>query len=473
MLSQRSKETSHSEAVLDGALFGLAFCLAFALRTRLDLPVFVLPVEQQHLAPHLTIALLAIPTFWILAGRVGLYEPLRSKGYFEIAWLVARSIALTGLLLGTTIFVLKVAVFSRAIFLLFLAFAFALILGAKLVLRFSATRAPVPGGSLSKVLIVGTGPQALDIRRRLETRPEYHLDVVGHVTGPSETGAPSEMAVLGSVHDLSGLVEQRVIDDVIFAVPVSDLAACARHVAWCEEVGVNVHFEIDFVRALVGRAHATTIDGIPMLTISSTPRDPIALVVKRLVDVTIAAAALALASPLLALIALAVRVDSSGPSLFRQRRTGLNGREFTLLKFRTMVLGAEDRRQELERHNELDGPAFKMRQDPRVTSFGRFLRASSLDELPQLWNVLVGDMSLVGPRPLPTHELRRVERWQRRRQSMKPGLTCLWQISGRSDVGFEQWMRLDLLYIDTWSLKLDLAILLRTLPAVMMARGAR
>jgi lipopolysaccharide/colanic/teichoic acid biosynthesis glycosyltransferase len=182
---------------------------------------------------------------------------------------------------------------------------------------------------------------------------------------------------------------------------------------------------------------------------------------------------LGLLSPLLAIVAVAVRFDSPGPVLFRQRRVGLNGREFTLYKFRSMRVGAEDELHGLRAHNEADGPVFKMREDPRVTGVGRFIRRMSIDELPQLWNVFRGEMSVVGPRPPIPEEVRRYQRWQRRRLSMKPGITCTWQVSGRSDLEFDRWMELDLAYIDTWSLWGDLQIVARTIPAVLLRRGAR
>lgn len=474
MLSQRSKETAYAEASLDGALFGLAFTLASVLRSRLDMPFFApSPVTPEQFGPHLALALLAIPTFWTLAGRAGLYEPLRTRGYLDIAWIVARSIALTGLLLGTTIFVLRVGPFSRAIFFLFLMFSFALVAGSKLLLRLAAHRMPSSDQAMRNVLIVGVGDEALDLRRRLEAHPEYALRVIGHVPGPSEAVRPGvPVGALGSLDDLARIVEERVIDDVLFVVPAAQLPACEKQVAWCEEVGISVHLKMDLVRTLFARSYATIVDGVPMLTISCTPRDPVALVAKRLFDVVVSAAALVVLSPILVACSLAVALTSPGGVVFRQERVGLNGRAFTLYKFRTMIRDAEARKAGLAALNEFDGPAFKIKLDPRVTMVGRFLRTSSLDELPQLWNILRGDMSLVGPRPIVPSELKQVERWQRRRLSMKPGLTCLWQISGRSDLSFEEWMRLDLLYIDSWSLGLDFAILLRTVPAVMLARGA-
>jgi exopolysaccharide biosynthesis polyprenyl glycosylphosphotransferase len=190
-------------------------------------------------------------------------------------------------------------------------------------------------------------------------------------------------------------------------------------------------------------------------------------------DIVLASALLVLLSPVMLIVALAVKLSSPGPVLFRQIRCGLNGRPFVFLKFRSMYVDAEHLKAGLQAQNEMDGPAFKMRRDPRVTPVGRFLRRTSLDELPQLWNILKGEMSFVGPRPAVEEEVEQYEPWQRRRLSMKPGLTCLWQISGRNELTFDEWMRLDLEYIDNWSLWLDLQIALKTIPAVLFGRGAR
>jgi exopolysaccharide biosynthesis polyprenyl glycosylphosphotransferase len=224
---------------------------------------------------------------------------------------------------------------------------------------------------------------------------------------------------------------------------------------------------------MLSRTFVGEFEGTPMLTLESTPSDPIPLALKRALDVAGALVGLVLLSPVFLAAALAVRLSSPGPVLYRQDRVGLNGRVFKILKFRSMYADADRRLAELRAHNEMDGPVFKMANDPRMTPVGRWLRRYSLDELPQLWNVLVGEMSLVGPRPPIPDEVQAYERWQRRRLSMKSGITCLWQVEGRNDIDFETWMKLDMEYIDNWSLALDMKILLKTIPVVLLARGAR
>jgi exopolysaccharide biosynthesis polyprenyl glycosylphosphotransferase len=317
------------------------------------------------------------------------------------------------------------------------------------------------------------GPEAQEVRLKLQTHDELGMKIVGHLPGPF----PAPMAVdpdleVGGLMELKQIIEDRVVDDVIFAIPVVESLSCEREIGWCEEVGVTVHLRADLVRTLFARMYPSDLDGTPMLTISATPRQPAALLLKRVIDLMASSAALIALAPVFLVTGILVKSSSRGPVFFRQRRVGLNGRHFILYKFRSMYQDAEDRRAALESRNEMTGPVFKIKHDPRITPLGKWLRRFSIDELPQFWNVLRGDMSLVGPRPPIPEEVKKYERWQRRRLSMKPGITCLWQVSGRNGVAFDDWMRLDLAYIDTWSLRLDVQILLRTVPVVLTARGA-
>jgi exopolysaccharide biosynthesis polyprenyl glycosylphosphotransferase len=215
-------------------------------------------------------------------------------------------------------------------------------------------------------------------------------------------------------------------------------------------------------------------DGFPLLSFSTTPTNEALLFVRRILDIILAGFILVIFGPLVMLpAAILIKLTSSGPVFFKQTRCGLNGRQFVMYKFRSMVTNAEQLRVELEGLNEMDGPVFKSSRDPRITGVGKIIRRRSIDELPQIFNVLRGDMSLVGPRPPLPAEVAKYERWQRRRLSMKPGMTCLWQISGRNEVSFDDWMKLDLTYIDNWSLLLDLKILLKTVPVVLLGRGAK
>ena len=249
-------------------------------------------------------------------------------------------------------------------------------------------------------------------------------------------------------------------------------AALSRLAAACDELGVRLSLDASFLGVRFGSAELREVGPIGLVSFARGRATGLELALKRTIDVVGAAVGLVVAAPALLALMLLVRRHDGGPALYAQRRVGLHGRPFTLYKLRSMRVGADEQQPALAARNEVHGPAFKLRADPRVTPIGRFLRRSSLDELPQLFNVLRGDMSLVGPRPPLPAEVAAYEPWQVRRLSMRPGLTGLWQVSGRSDLPFDRWMQLDLAYIDRWSLGLDLVVLLRTVPAVLSGRGA-
>jgi exopolysaccharide biosynthesis polyprenyl glycosylphosphotransferase len=325
------------------------------------------------------------------------------------------------------------------------------------------------------VVIGGTGDDAVALAESLETEQGAVFQVRGFVSeGPADPGrALGRWTVLGSYSELPAIASKLPVDEVFLLPTSGPLEAQLPLIQQCEAMGMSVHLRLSPFEKTISRLELAEVGGGDYLRFTTAPRSSAALLAKRILDVAVAAALLAVLSPFLFVVALVVRLTSRGAAIFRQERAGMNGRVFTLYKFRTMVEGAERDRDKLESKNEMEGPVFKIKEDPRVTGLGRVLRRTSIDELPQLWNVVKGDMSLVGPRPLPLYEVEKFEPWQRRRMSMRPGITCLWQVSGRSRViSFADWMKLDLEYVDRWSLALDLQILLRTVPAVLGARGA-
>jgi exopolysaccharide biosynthesis polyprenyl glycosylphosphotransferase len=276
------------------------------------------------------------------------------------------------------------------------------------------------------------------------------------------------------LYELGDVLAKEAVDEVFVALPVERYSNIVDGVVQqCEEQGIMVRVRTPMFNLRIARTHIDDLDGVPVISIHSGPQEGWQLFVKRLIDAVGSAFLVILLSPLLLLVSLLIKATSPGPVFFRQERLGLNKRRIKLLKFRTMVPDADKQQRELEHLNEAEGPVFKIKNDPRVTAVGRFLRRFSIDELPQLFNVLTGEMSLVGPRPLPIRDVERIDaQWHKRRFSVKPGLTCLWQVNGRSDVNFERWVRLDLEYIDRWSLGLDMKILAKTIPAVMRGSGA-
>jgi exopolysaccharide biosynthesis polyprenyl glycosylphosphotransferase len=273
---------------------------------------------------------------------------------------------------------------------------------------------------------------------------------------------------------LDAVVADHAVDEVLIALPIDKHAPLVESIVRrCEEQGITVRVRTEMSTLHIARSYLDELEGVPVVTIQSGPQDGWQLVVKRLIDIVGSAALLLLLIPLFVVVALLIKLDSPGPVFFAQERVGFNKRRFRIVKYRTMLDGSDQRQHMLEHLNEAEGPVFKIKYDPRITRVGRFLRRFSIDELPQLINVLKGDMSLVGPRPLPVRDVKKIDlQWHKRRFSIKPGITCLWQVNGRSDIGFNDWVRMDLDYIDKWSLGLDLKILILTIPAVFRGPGA-
>lgn len=273
---------------------------------------------------------------------------------------------------------------------------------------------------------------------------------------------------------LESVLRYQSVDEVLISLPPSRYGALVEKIVnRCEEEGVIVRLRAELFELRTAKAYADELEGLPVLTFRSGPQEDWRLMAKRIIDIVSSSVLLFALAPLFLIVAALIKWSSPGPVFFTQERIGLNKRRFEMLKFRTMVNGAEKQQSALEQLNEAQGPVFKIKNDPRVTSLGKFLRRFSVDELPQLINVLKGDMSLVGPRPLPVRDVERIDSVShKRRFSIKPGLTCLWQVNGRSNIGFEEWVRMDLEYIDQWSLGLDMLILLKTIPAVFRGPGA-
>src|SRR6266850_2662983 len=274
--------------------------------------------------------------------------------------------------------------------------------------------------------------------------------------------------------ELQSMLDTEPVDEVFVSLPMDKYGHVIEAIVQlCQEQGIVVRVQPDLSLRTFVKPYIGEFGGVPFVTVRSVPPDGWPLFIKRLIDVVGGAALLVGLAPLLAIAALLIKIDSPGPILFRQERIGLNKRRFQLLKFRTMVVGADQQQHGMEQLNEANGPVFKIKDDPRITRLGKFLRRYSIDELPQLFNVLNGDMSLVGPRPLPVRDVERINvQWHKRRFSVKPGITCLWQVNGRSDVSFEHWVQLDLEYIDKWCLGLDIKILIKTVPVVLRGSGA-
>ncbi len=376
------------------------------------------------------------------------------------------------LLLFSVIFALKLEYISRLLLIFYVGFDLLLMILFRLLMRAMGERLAHWLAEERSFLIVGDTPGAREIGKILESGDRLGARLFGFVSIRGEDVGRAGSDPVYRIEEVPDLIRRHVIDEVIFAVSREELEKLEETFLFCEQEGVKTRVWLNVFPHSTSHVYLERLHGIPLLTFSSTPADESLLFLKRAVDVFMAGGLLVVLSPLLLLLSVAVFLTSRGPVFYRQERCGLGGRRFTLFKFRSMRAGADEMREELEALNERDGAAFKIRHDPRCTLLGAWMRRFSLDELPQLWNVLKGDMSFVGPRPPIPEEVEKYEGWQRRRLRMKPGLTCLWALEGRSELSFRRWMELDLQYIDHWSPALDWKIILKTIPVVLSGRGA-
>jgi exopolysaccharide biosynthesis polyprenyl glycosylphosphotransferase len=475
VLKERAKVVAYWVWTADLVLTTVAFFLAWWLRSYVapQLAPSIFPTELYPLSRYLGLLplVLAIWTFLLVTREA--YTSRRTVALASEVWQVVQVVGGGTLTLAAAGWLLRLDFVSRPFLILFATLNLAFLLTEKLILRLVARRVRNRGYNYRSLLIVGINPRAEEVARIISDHPHWGLKLVGFIAPNGEHGEEvAGIPVLGSADDLPRILQDEVVDEVIFALSRRQLEEFEESFLLCSELGIRARVALYFPH-MKARVVLEELEGIPLLTFTNTPGAPFPMFLKRLQDLSVSTLGIVLAAPLMPLIAIAIKLGSRGPVLFSQVRCGLNGRRFRLLKFRTMYEGADKRLDEVAHLNEVEGPAFKARRDPRVTSVGRALRRLSLDELPQLFNVFLGDMSLVGPRPPIPQEVDRYERWQRRRLSMKPGITGLWQVSGRAGLDdFNRWIALDLAYIDQWSLWLDFKILLRTIPAVLSTRGA-
>ncbi len=325
------------------------------------------------------------------------------------------------------------------------------------------------------VMVAGLGESARRVGEALEHARKYGVRLAGFLADESGA-APERVRLQGDypvypIGELRTLLRRQVIDEIIFAVDTRRLAELEEVLVLCDEEGVRTRVAVDYFPHLNSKVYLERLGDTPLLTFSAAPHDEVRLLAKRAIDVAVAAVGLIVLAPFMAIIAALIRLTSPGPAVFKQVRCGLNGRRFTFYKFRSMIRDAEQLKPSLA-HLSQKSTAFKIPGDPRLTPLGRLLRKFSIDEWPQLWNVLKGDMALVGPRPAVPEEVEHYTGWQRRRLRMRPGMTCLWALKGRDEVDFETWMKMDMQYMDHWSLALDCRILLLTIPKVLTGKGA-
>jgi exopolysaccharide biosynthesis polyprenyl glycosylphosphotransferase len=450
--------------LMDACLFALSFWLAFELRTDdriIDL--FGLIPFNSPFESYVWLYLVLIPAAPLVLESQGFYNRANLCSRRSTYWPLFKSCFYLTLGLILALFLSRMWI-ARWVVVWFGFISFAFILVKEELLRLAMRSEFAQAQYRRRFLLVGTPAETARMEAELENRPEEGIEIVARLN-LNET----------PVERLSEVLHEHSVNGVILSAKRSYFEEVETAIRACELEGVEVWLIADFFLTQISRTSFDDFYGRPVLVFRTAPEASWQGVLKQLLDFIGAIILLLLTSPVLAVVALLVKLTSPGPVFFKQQRSGLNGNPFTLYKFRTMVTNAEQLKHELAAMNEMSGPVFKVTNDPRVTAIGRILRKFSLDEFPQLYNVLRGEMSLVGPRPLPVDEVKRFnDLSHRRRLSVKPGLTCLWQISGRNNVkDFRDWVRLDLEYIDNWSLWLDLKILCRTVPIVLTGAGAK
>ncbi len=471
MLQKQVLFLNRIHVLLDLVTTALVFIFTYHLRANF---IYLTKLEVGKFKEYAWLLLVILPAWWLWLKIFGAYRSQRTASVGEILALTFKASLYGVLTIIAFLFVFKVQMVSRLMVLIFgfMAVLFLSIekIAVLLLLRFMRSR----GYNFMHALIVGSGAEAIRAIDTLHYHPEWGLKVIGIVNN-NHVGAANEIGgikVLGGFRDVPKIIESHIVDEVVCAVPFNSLADLKDVLYICEQSGVTVRIAVELFETIIAKAYFEDFGGIPVLTFRSTSLKVEELFVKHAFDRIASLLLLMILSPLFLTISIFIKLTSKGPVLFRQKRVGLYGRNFTLYKFRSMVYNAEELREKYEHLNEARGPVFKICGDPRITKVGKFLRRTSLDELPQIVNVLSGRMSLVGPRPPIPQEVAKYSWSDRRRLSMKPGITGLWQVSGRSDIAFEDWMKLDLKYIDNWSLKEDFLLLIKTLPALFTGKGA-
>ena len=462
------------------AAFIVSYFLTLHLRGLFELGemAYALSYDMQGLLffmkKNVVLLIGSVPVWLLFLSFHGAYKDIRTKTILREFFIVAKTSLFATITLGSFIFIFKLTLTSRLFIATNIVVTSLFITIMKGVVNKIFEHIHQSGYNQINLLIVGTGKRAREFIKTVKKHANWGLNIVGLID--DEHGLFGQdiegFRVLGRIQDIPFILHRIVVDRVIFVVPRLWLNRIDEAILACEREGISTSISMDLYNLRIAKVHQTDFSGFPLLEFETFSAKEWQLFIKRVLDIFISVVSLILFSPLILITIIAIKSTSKGPILFAQERSGLNGRKFNVYKFRTMIVGAEFKKKELEKMNEMDGPVFKIKKDPRITQVGRFLRKFSIDEIPQLINVLKGDMSIVGPRPPLPVEVELYKMWQRRRLSLKPGLTCIWQVSGRNKIRFEKWMEMDLEYIDKWSLWLDFKILFKTFFVVLFGYGA-
>lgn len=461
-------------AVVDVLLINLAFVLAYWVRYDLQLFRAVDPAFDVPYYVYLPFVALFTMLLILVYRQQGIYRLRRHVSWIDEFYGIIHGTATGTIITIVFIFLYRPAFYSRIIFIYTGVFAI-VFLGISRWFKVAMLRHMRRQGiGVRRVLIVGAGEVARTVMRVAVANPEYGFNIVGFLDDNPTKGETDigRFKALGNTLNLADVIEHRQVDEVIITLPWQYHRKIMSIMTQCERLAVRARIVPDMFQMRISHMQIEEFGGVPMIGIRETGISGLNQIIKRTIDILVSGFGLLITSPLMGLMALMIKMESPGPVLFAQERVGKNGELFTLYKFRSMVADAEERKDDLQSLNEADGPLFKIKNDPRLTRLGKGMRRLSLDELPQLYNVLVGDMSLIGPRPPIPAEVEQYQEWHKRRLEVAPGLTGLSQVSGRSELTFDETALLDIYYIENWSPALDTKILLQTIPKVLFGSGA-
>ncbi|MCB9461282.1 MAG: sugar transferase [Anaerolineaceae bacterium] len=461
--------------VLDAILAFLAFVLGYILRYELQIIRPVLDPFQREFAPYIPYALLFAGILYVNYGNNGLYRTVRERSWLEEVTIIGNGVAFGAIILLAAFYAFQPLVTSRLMLIYVAALTVALLSSARIIRRWVLAYLRSKGIGVQRVLIVGMGDTGQAVLRAILARGELGYKVIGYLDDNPTKGEVDIGRVpgLGNTRNLRSAIRTHGVDMVIATLRWKHYDHILEIVRTCRQTGVEIRLVPDIFQLNMRQVHVETLDGIPLLGITTQDKFGGAnRLFKRALDIAFVVVTAILWIPTFLITALAVRLDSEGPVLYQQRRIGENGREFMMIKFRTMVTNADQLRDQIIEDNNLDPRHPKIADDPRITRVGKWLRRMSLDELPNFFNVIRGEMSVVGPRPPMPDEVALYEPWHKRRLNIIPGITGLWQVSGRSEIPFDEMCLLDIYYIENWSLRLDIQILLRTIPRVLLRSGA-
>jgi len=482
MFKEKESILQKTTMLLDASVLTLAFFIAYYLRGHFDIfgSLNFIPAKEfvttngASLREYLLVLLIVVPVWCFIFYINGMYRSMRTRRLMAFIWIVFKSFFFAVRAFGAIVFIFRLTFISRLYVGIFVLVSLTAIIAEKIFLYLIMRYIRIKGYNNRRILIVGTGRRAINIVHKILYHPEWGYKVIGAIDDEPERGIEKvgPVEVIGGLPDLQSILHDKAIDEVIFVVPRSRLNHIEDAVYICETEGVKATVAVDLFNLKIARSRPSEFEDIPLISFETTLAKEWQLYVKRIMDIVLSGVGIIVFSPFLLVTAILIKLTSPGPVLFRQVRLGLNGRKFILYKFRTMYVEAEQELADVDVHSFMGDSDFKKKKRQYMTPLGKILRKFSVDELPQLFNVFLGHMSLIGPRPCVPEEVQQYQPWQRRRLSMRPGITCLWQIRGRNNVKFEDWMKLDLEYLDNWSLSLDVKILIKTIPVVILGIGA-